>query len=118
MGREGEGPWYGFQSPSVHHNQVLTPAIAQSLASEFPDYQIPLYIAFLAYDEFAATHDKDALGGAPKVPGETDPDTDAEKVKGIALKIIDDLIKEASEFIEDPEYSEVKSRAGDYVQEL
>lgn len=79
---------------------------------------IPLYIAFLSFDEFVATHEKDALGGAPKVPGETDPDVDSEKTTGIALKIIDDLIKEAGASPEEDEISTVKTQAGEFVQEL
>ena len=79
---------------------------------------IPLYIAFLAWDEFAATHDKDALGGAPQAPGETDADTDAEKLTGIAHKIMDDLIKGAGTSVADPEYSEIKEKIGEFAQEL
>ncbi|KAF2800091.1 hypothetical protein K505DRAFT_370498 [Melanomma pulvis-pyrius CBS 109.77] len=91
-------------------------SIAQNLT--FPDSLVPLYIAFLAFDEFVATHDKDALGGAPKMPGETDAETDAEKVTGIAFKIADDLIKEAGTFVEEPDYSDLKTRTGEFVQEL
>lgn len=89
---------------------------AQSLTN--PDSLILLYIAFLATDAFTATHPADDLGGAANAPGEADTETDAEKVTGIALKIIDDLISEAGTFVEDPEYSEVKSKAGEYVQEI
>jgi amyloid beta precursor protein binding protein 1 len=79
---------------------------------------IPLYIAFLAWDEFAATHDKDALGGAPQAPGEMDAGTDAEKLTGIAHKIMDDLIKEAGTSVADPEYSEIKEKIEEFAQEL
>ena len=79
---------------------------------------LPLYIAFLAWDEFTATHDKDALSGAPQAPGETDADTDAEKLTGIAHKIMDDLINEAKTHVEDPEYSAIKTRLGEFAQEL
>lgn len=79
---------------------------------------IPLYIAFLAWDEFVATHDKDALGGAPQAPGETDADTDAEKLTGIATTIMDGLITEAETRVEDPEYSTVKTQIGEFAQEL
>jgi amyloid beta precursor protein binding protein 1 len=77
-----------------------------------------LYIAFLAFDEFVATHDKDALGGAPKVPGETTPDEDANKVKGIALKIISDLIEEAGTSLDEDDLSTVQKQTGNFVQEL
>jgi amyloid beta precursor protein binding protein 1 len=89
---------------------------AQTLT--FPDSQIPLYIAFLAWDEFAATHEKDGLGGAPRVAGEKDADADAEKLTGIALKIADDLIKEAGSHVEEDEYAAVKTQIGEYAQEL
>lgn len=79
---------------------------------------IPLYIAFLAWDKFAATHDRDALGGAAQAPGETNADTDAEKLTGIAQMIMDDLIKQAGTRVEDPEYSVVKTKIGEYAQEL
>lgn len=84
----------------------------------FPDSQIPLYIAFLAWDEFAATHDQDDLGGAPRVAGERDPDADSEKLTGIALKIADDLIKEANASVEEGEYVAITLQIGDYAREL
>jgi amyloid beta precursor protein binding protein 1 len=89
---------------------------AQSLTN--PDSLILLYIAFLATDDFTATHLTDDPGSAANAPGEADAETDAEKITGIALKIIDDLINEAGTYVEDPEYSEVKSKAGEYVQEM
>lgn len=52
------------------------------------------------------------------MPGETDPDVDSEKTTGIALKIIDDLIKEAGASPEEDEISTVKTQAGEFVQEL
>ncbi|KAF2739026.1 hypothetical protein EJ04DRAFT_541057 [Polyplosphaeria fusca] len=92
--------------------------MAQNLASLFPDYLLPLYIAFLAWDEFAATHDKDGLGGAPKVPGETDQQFDSEKTTGIALKILDDLVKDAKASLDEDELSTVRTQTSDFVQEL
>ena len=83
----------------------------------FPDSQIPLYIAFLAWDEFVATHDDDRLGRV-LIPGETDQDTDSEKLTGIAFKIADDLIKEANASIDEDEYTTIKSQIGEYAQEL
>jgi amyloid beta precursor protein binding protein 1 len=84
----------------------------------FPDSQIPLYIAFLAWDEFIATHDRDGLGGAPRVAGETDTEADCEKLTGIALKIANDLVKEANASIEEDEYDTIKSQIGEYAREL
>jgi amyloid beta precursor protein binding protein 1 len=101
---------------TLPHDGELMKSPAQTLT--FPDSLLPLYIAFLAFDEFVATHDKDALGGAPLMPGETDADTDTEKVTGIALKITDDLINEAGTFIEESDYSTLKTRTGEFVQEL
>jgi amyloid beta precursor protein binding protein 1 len=77
-----------------------------------------LYIAFLAWDEFVATHDRDGPGGAPQVPGETDQDTDSEKLTGIAFKIADDLVNEANASIDEDEYATIKSQIGEYAQEL
>ncbi|KAH8728808.1 hypothetical protein GQ44DRAFT_646715 [Phaeosphaeriaceae sp. PMI808] len=91
-------------------------SIAQTLT--FPDSLIPLYIAFLAWDEFTASHDKDGLGGAPQVPGEIDPDTDTKKLTGIAFKITDDLVKEASTSIDEDEYAAIKTQIGEFASEL
>jgi amyloid beta precursor protein binding protein 1 len=95
---------------------VLTYSLAQDIT--FPDSLVPLYIAFLAFDEFTATHDKDASGGALKVPGETDQDADTENVTGIAYKIIDDLVKEAGATIDEDDYSTAKTKTGEFVQEM
>jgi amyloid beta precursor protein binding protein 1 len=84
----------------------------------FPDSLVPLYIAFLAWDEFAATHEKDGLGGAPRVPGETNTNTDTEKLTGIALKIADDLVKEASSSIDEDEYTSIKTQIEEFTSEL
>ncbi|KAL5118145.1 hypothetical protein ACEQ8H_003980 [Pleosporales sp. CAS-2024a] len=91
-------------------------AIAQNLT--FPDSLVPLYLAFLAWDEFAATHEKEGLCGAPQLPGETDPDTDAEKLKGIAFKIANDLVKEANASIDEDEYATIQSKIGEFASEL
>jgi amyloid beta precursor protein binding protein 1 len=91
-------------------------SIAQTLT--FPDSLIPLYIAFLAWDEFAATHEKDGLNGAPGIAGETDQATDTEKLTGIAFKIADDLLKEASASIDEDEYAAIKSQIGEFAGEL
>ncbi|KAF1362687.1 NEDD8-activating enzyme E1 regulatory subunit [Lizonia empirigonia] len=93
---------------------------ARSLAQQltFPDSLMPLYIAFLAWDQFTATHNKDALGGAQQAPGETDADADAEKLTGIASTMMDDLIKEAGTHVEDPEYSTIKTQISEFAQEF
>jgi amyloid beta precursor protein binding protein 1 len=91
-------------------------SIAQTLT--FPDSLIPLYIAFLAWDEFAATHEKDGMNGAPGIAGETDQTTDTEKLTGISFKIADDLVKEASASIDEDEYAAIKSQIGEFAGEL
>jgi amyloid beta precursor protein binding protein 1 len=67
-----------------------------------------------------ATHAKDALGGAPKVPGESDSDvdTDTEKMTGIAFTIMNDLIKEGSASLDGDDLSIAKTQIGEFVQEL
>jgi amyloid beta precursor protein binding protein 1 len=52
------------------------------------------------------------------VPGETDPDTDSEKLTGIAFKIADNLVKQANAAIDEDEYATVKAQIGKFAQEL
>lgn len=58
------------------------------------------------------------MGGAPQAPGEGDAERDAEKLIGIAHRVLDDLIKEAGTHVDDPEYSEIKTRVSEFAQEL
>jgi len=90
--------------------------IAQTLA--FPDSLVPLYIAFLAWDQFAAMHDKDGLDGAPAVPGECHQDKDSEKLTDIAFQIVNDLIKEGHADIGDEDFTHIKLKIGDFVSEM
>lgn len=92
-----------------------------------PESLILVYIAFLAYDEFLATHATDGLNSTPRAPGaatssasDTDIDVqeDVGKLTGIAHRIIDDLITEAGTFVEDPEYTGVKDNVGLICHEL
>lgn len=89
-------------------------------ALTMPDSGVLLYIAFLAWDSFVGSHDVDALGGEPRVPGLHDEqlESDAEKMVGIAHTIIDDVIKEAGIFIENPEYDEIREASEKVVREL
>jgi NEDD8-activating enzyme E1 regulatory subunit len=82
-----------------------------------PESLIKEYIAFLAWDDFVATHTTSSSTAGDeglRVPGQvsedetTDVDADAEKLTGIAHKILNSLIDEAGERIEDPEYTEIK----------
>jgi amyloid beta precursor protein binding protein 1 len=89
-----------------------------------PESLLGLYIAFLAFDDFVATHSNPTVGidgvsslVAPGEPG-ADYETDATKLTGIAHKIIDNLINEAGTRIEDPEYSELKSEVENTCVEM
>ncbi|KAK5121424.1 hypothetical protein LTR85_005256 [Meristemomyces frigidus] len=98
-------------------------AKAMAMELTMPDSLIGLYIAFLAWDEYVATHSSpasEAGGEGLKVPGSgaDDFEGDTEKVTGIAHKIMDSLIKEAGTSIEDPEYSEVKDKVGSFCMEM
>jgi amyloid beta precursor protein binding protein 1 len=86
----------------------------------FPDALVPIYIAFLAWDKFTATHVTDGPAGAAKPPGSSDADVDAdtETVTSIALKLVDSLVKEASYTIDEDEYDTVRAQIGELAQEL
>ncbi len=78
-----------------------------------PESLIGEYIAFLAWDEFVATHTTSSSvkgGKGLRVPGNNDAEFEADKEKmvGIAHKIVDGILNEAGERIEDPEYTEIK----------
>ena len=80
---------------------------------------ILLYIAFLAWDEFCAAQAVGAQHAAPTPPGLTDVDGDAEKLTGIAHRIIANLVAESGmPFDEEDELDEVKVKAGEICQEL
>lgn len=100
---------------------------AESLVFELtnPESLIAEYIAFLAWDEFVATHTTDSItssGSSLRVPGNSDDEDELERdinrMTGIAHKMIDDLINEAGTRIEDPEYSEIKESVGKIVVEM
>lgn len=94
-----------------------TPA-AQKLT--FPDALLPIYIAFLAWDKFTATHVVGGLAGAPKAPGSSDADfdPDTEKVTSIALKLADDLVQQAKYDIDEDDFATAKAQIRDLTQEL
>lgn len=89
---------------------------AKAMANQLtnPESLLGLHIAFLAFDDFVATHSTPtthADGVSSLIsPGEAGEDYEAHatKLTGIAHKIIDNLITEAGTRIEDPEYSELK----------
>ena len=77
-----------------------------------------LYIAFLAYDSYAASHAKEGQVGFARGESSDNLDVEAQKITGIADTLIDELIKAAGTFVEDPEYSDIKDSAGKIVREL
>lgn len=90
---------------------------------ENPESLVKLYLAFLAWDEFVATHassPEQAGGEGIRVPGDTDLEleADGEKLTGIAHKLVDDLITEAGTRIEEPEYSEIREKVASICEEL
>lgn len=88
-------------------------AKAAGMALEDESSLILLYIAFLAWDEFCATHFGDALLSAP---GFADVDTDAEKFTGIAQKILSNLIAESGVSLDDED--DVNAKVGEICAEL
>ncbi|KAF2451216.1 hypothetical protein P171DRAFT_400564 [Karstenula rhodostoma CBS 690.94] len=95
---------------------------AKSLAQKltFPDALVPIYIAFLAWDKYTATHTLDDLARASKTPGSSDADVDSDtgKVTSIALKLVDSLVKEASYTIDEEEYDTVRAQIAELAREL
>ncbi|KAF2239975.1 hypothetical protein EV356DRAFT_438073 [Viridothelium virens] len=83
-----------------------------------PDSLMPLHLAFLAYDSFSAAHAPDGHIATPQAPGASDFETDAQKMTGIVETLIDDLLRQARKFIEDPEYSEIKDSTAKIAQEM
>jgi amyloid beta precursor protein binding protein 1 len=77
-----------------------------------------LYIAFLAYDEFCATHSANLHLSIPQPPGVQDIVVDEEKLTGIAYRIISNLLKEAGSTLKDSEYDDVKEKVGEICAEL
>jgi len=79
-----------------------------------------IYIAFLAYDNFIGTHDQDAFGSAPRVPGSRDMEVeaDSDKVVGTAYMILDKAISQAGTFVENPLYDEAKEELEKIVREM
>ncbi|KAL9085050.1 MAG: hypothetical protein Q9165_007791 [Trypethelium subeluteriae] len=83
-----------------------------------PDSLMPLRLAFLAYDSFTAAHAPDRHLAKLQAPGASDFEADAQKMTGMIEILIDDLLKEAGVFIEDPEYSEIKHSTAKIAQEM
>ncbi|KXL49241.1 hypothetical protein M433DRAFT_132685 [Acidomyces richmondensis BFW] len=111
-------------------------AKAMAMQLTTPDSLFGLYIAFLAWDHFVATHYHQqptssnsvaapaaGLGeGGFRMPGsgESDFETDVAKVTGIAHKILDGLLAEAATMGEEPPESaeEAREHVSEYCREL
>ena len=83
-----------------------------------PDSLLALYIAFLAYDAYSATHDVQQNTAVTRRDTSDSPDVGAEKMAGIAQTYVDALLKEAGEHMDEPEYSEVKSATSNCASEI
>ncbi|KAF2148997.1 hypothetical protein K461DRAFT_315933 [Myriangium duriaei CBS 260.36] len=102
-----------------------TPEAGKALVNALPNSEFGLencvlvYIAFVAYDHFLTSHtDADKFASAPRPPGLTDPESDAEKLTGIAFKILDTAINTAGTEVENPQYDNVKQELANICQEL
>ncbi|KAK3114337.1 hypothetical protein LTR53_007464 [Teratosphaeriaceae sp. CCFEE 6253] len=109
------------------HCTIVFGERAKAMANELsmPDSLISLYIAFLAYDTFIASHsaEEDLIGGQGlQIPGtdqrEREFRADVETMTNMAYKIVDNLVKEAGISLEDAEYSDVKKRTAKYCLEI
>lgn len=82
-----------------------------------------LYVAFLAWDEFVATHSSEPQvtgGQGLKVPGSVlaDHQVDTLRLEGIAHNIINGVIAESGTPLQEQEISKVKNRVGELCVEL
>ena len=67
------------------------------------DTLMPIYIAFLAFDAWCATHKADKQLSQPQPPGVSDEKSDAEKMVGIAWKIVEDIVEQSGKKLGDEE---------------
>lgn len=93
-----------------------------------PTGSMPVYIAFMAYDNYAATHQLAA--DAEVAPGSNiqqptsaalfneRPEEAIGKIVGIAKAFMDSIIDEAGMFVEEPEYSQIKDRLEKIITDL
>ncbi|PSK38078.1 NEDD8-activating enzyme E1 regulatory subunit [Elsinoe australis] len=88
-----------------------------------PDFGIEgptlIYVAFVAYDSFLASH-SDNMSGELQAPGvkADEADSDAEKLTGIAFKVLDAAITATGTEVENPQYDNLKEELGKICQEL
>ena len=83
-----------------------------------PDSLILVYIAFLAYDSYAASHEMVNQMGGQRRQSSEHFDTDVSKLTGIARTFVDKLISEAGTFIEESEYTRIQTTLSDIVEEM
>nr|OQO17835.1 hypothetical protein B0A51_14443 [Rachicladosporium sp. CCFEE 5018] len=100
---------------------------AKALRSQLtnPESLIGLYLAFLAFDDFTATHTPPvpAHPSSPTgvlVPGASDfaLEADAAKLTATAHTYLDALINESGNRLEDPEYSDLRAEIEKYCTEI
>ncbi|SMY27522.1 unnamed protein product [Zymoseptoria tritici ST99CH_1A5] len=83
-----------------------------------PESLVGLYIAFLAWDEFVATHHAGNQTLTPPGLSDTSFEDDCTRLTGIAHKMIDTAINNAGTRIEEPEYSQARSKVEKWCIEL
>lgn len=77
-----------------------------------------LSVALLAYDQYAQEHEGKRQVWLRAHEKPDDYEVEVAKMSGMSSKLIDDLLKEAGQTIDDPEYSDVKDATSNIVQEL
>lgn len=82
-----------------------------------PDSLILLYIAFLALNIYTASANPPPTTSTTTSSTNTTP-LDAIKITATSHALIDALITEAGTFIQDPQYTELRSKIADIVAEL
>lgn len=108
--------------------QLDVRAKAAAMALTDPTGSMPVYIAFMAYDNYAATHQLTAnaeVAAGTNIQQATSasllhdhPEQAIGKIMGIAKNFMDAIINEAGTFVEDPEYSQLKERLEKIITDL
>ena len=101
-----------------------TPQSGAALVAALPNSEFGLssaalvYIGFVAYDAFLATHAADAFTATGRAPGSVDTSSDAEKLTGIAFTVLDAAISAAGTTVENPQYDDVREELRGICEEL
>ncbi|EME40813.1 hypothetical protein DOTSEDRAFT_90918 [Dothistroma septosporum NZE10] len=107
-------------------NTISFGSRAKDLTAQLKDSNglIHLYLSFQAWDDFVATHTttaKQTGGEGLRVPGAgeaVDWEEDATKLGEIAMKLMDDIIKQAGTRVENPQYDRVHEKIKKTCTEL